>query len=314
MAKEKLSVIIPCYYSEKSLRQVVDEVVTVIEADSRYDYEVILINDGSTDGTWKVIQELCGDNAKIKGINLSKNYGQHSALMAGFRAVSGDIVVGLDDDGEHNPAEMFKLIDKLKEGYDYVAADYGKGKKSSLFRNMGTAVNERMARSLVGLPKEAVVSSFFVERRFVADQIAQCTNTFPYIIGLLLQATDKLGNVKLQRRERLYGRSGYNFRKLLALWVNGFTAFSVKPLRIATILGFLVSFAGFAFGIYLIINKLFHPEVQLGWSSIMSTILFVGGAIMLLLGMLGEYIGRIYININNNPQYVVRERVNLEND
>ena len=314
MAKEKLSVIIPCYYSEKSLRQVVDEVVTVIEADSRYDYEVILINDGSTDGTWKVIQELCGDNVKIKGINLSKNYGQHSALMAGFRAVSGDIVVGLDDDGEHNPAEMFKLIDKLKEGYDYVAADYGKGKKSSLFRNMGTAVNERMARSLVGLPKEAVVSSFFVERRFVADQIAQCTNTFPYIIGLLLQATDKLGNVKLQRRERLYGRSGYNFRKLLALWVNGFTAFSVKPLRIATILGFLVSFAGFAFGIYLIINKLFHPEVQLGWSSIMSTILFVGGAIMLLLGMLGEYIGRIYININNNPQYVVRERVNLEND
>ena len=309
--KKKLSVVIPCYYSEKSLASVVKDAVSTIEKDGRYDYEIILVNDGSQDGTWSVIKDLAASNNKIVGINLSKNFGQHPALMAAYRVVTGDIIVGVDDDGEHDPKEMFTLIDKLEEGYDYVAVDYSDvGKKSSIFRNLGTKINELMARTLIDLPPDATFSSYYVERRFVTDEIAKCTNPFPYILGLLLQVTHNIGNVKLKKNERKYGKSGYNIRKLLSLWVNGFTAFSVKPLRMSTLLGFIVSLVGFVLGAYIIINKIIHPDVQIGWTSIMSLILFMGGVIMLILGMIGEYLGRIYININNKPQYVVKEKLN----
>jgi len=309
--KKKLSVVIPCYYSEKSLGSVVKDAVSTIEKDGRYDYEIILVNDGSQDGTWSVIKDLAASNNKIVGINLSKNFGQHPALMAAYRVVTGDIIVGVDDDGEHDPKEMFTLIDKLEEGYDYVAVDYSDvGKKSSIFRNLGTKINELMARTLIDLPPDVTFSSYYVERRFVTDEIAKCTNPFPYILGLLLQVTHNIGNVKLKKNERKYGKSGYNIRKLLSLWVNGFTAFSVKPLRMSTLLGFIVSLVGFVLGAYIIINKIIHPDVQIGWTSIMSLILFMGGVIMLILGMIGEYLGRIYININNKPQYVVKEKLN----
>ena len=308
---KKISVVIPCYYSEKSLPIIVNDTVATIEDDGRYDYEIILINDGSKDGTWSVIKELANNNQKVIGINLSKNFGQHAALLAGYRAVTGDIILGVDDDGEHDPKEMFKLIDKLEEGYDYVAADYTDvHKKASVFRNFGTWLNELMAKTLIELPSNVTFSSYYVERRFVTDEIAKCTNPFPYILGLLLQVTHNIGNVKLAKHERLYGTSGYNFKKLLGLWLNGFTAFSVKPLRLSTLLGFIVSFIGFLLGVYIIINKILNPNVQVGWSSLMCMMFFMGGMTMLMLGMIGEYLGRIYININNKPQYVIKEKKN----
>ena len=308
---KKISVVIPCYYSEKTLSIIVNDAVKTIKNDGRYDYEVILINDGSKDGTWSVIEQLASSDNKVIGINLSKNFGQHSALIAGYRAVTGDIILGVDDDGEHDPKEMFKLIDKLEEGYDYVAVDYSDiHKKSSVFRNFGTWVNELMAKTLIDLPKDVAFSSYYVERRFVTDEIAKCTNPFPYILGLLLQVTHNIGNVKIEKRERIYGKSGYNYRKLLGLWLNGFTAFSVKPLRLSTIFGFFVSLVGFILGIYIIVNKIVNPNVQLGWSSLMCMIFFMGGIIMLMLGMIGEYLGRVYININNRPQYVIKEKLN----
>lgn len=309
--RKKISVVIPCYYSEKSLAVIVNDAIVTIENDGRYDYEVILVNDGSKDGTWSVIEELSKLNNKIIGINLSKNFGQHSALLAGYRVVSGDFVLSVDDDGEHDPKEMFKLIDKLEEGYDYVAADYSDvHKKTSIIRNFGTWLNELMAETLIDLPSDVTFSSYYVERRYVTDEIAKCTNPFPYILGLLLQVTHNIGNVKLQKQERLYGKSGYTFKKLFSLWLNGFTAFSVKPLRLSTLFGFIVSIIGFSLSVYIIINKIINPNVQLGWSSIMCMMLFIGGIILLMLGMIGEYLGRIYININNKPQYVIKEKLN----
>lgn len=308
---KKISIVIPCYYSEKSLAIIVNDAISTIKNEGRYDYEVILINDGSKDGTWSVIERLASSDDKVIGINLSKNFGQHSALIAGYRAVTGDIILGLDDDGEHDPKDMFKLIDKLEEGYDYVAADYSDvRKKTSIFRNFGTWLNELMAKTLIDLPKDVTFSSYYVEKRFVTDEIAKCTNPFPYILGLLLQVTHNIGNVKLAKRQRLYGKSGYNYKKLFSLWLNGFTAFSVKPLRLSTVFGFFVSFVGFILGIYIIVNKIVNPNVQLGWSSLMCMMFFMGGLIMLMLGMIGEYLGRVYININNKPQYVIKEKIN----
>ena len=163
-----------------------------------------------------------------------------------------------------------------------------------------------MAEKLLKKPKQLSVSSFFALRRFIVDEIINYNNAYPYILGLLLRSTKRIGNVTVVHRSRKIGRSGYTFRKLVSLWLNGFTAFSVVPLRIASFCGFLFSFIGFFCMCYCILNKLLHPQVPIGYSSIMTAIIFIGGVLMLILGMTGEYIGRIYICLNKSPQYVIR--------
>lgn len=312
MKIDKVSIVIPCYYSEKMLKSVVDEILKCIEQVDKYQYEIILINDGSKDETWNVIVELSGKDKRIKGINLSQNFGQHSALMAGYGIVTGDVVVGLDDDGEHNPNEMFQLIDKLSEGYDYVCADYYK--HNSYFRSFGTIINNFMATTFIGKPKDVDFSSFYVMRRFVVNELVRYRGPYPYIGGLIMRATRNIASVPLKRRSRIFGTSGYNLKKMISLWLNGFTAFSVKPLRFSSLIGCISAVIGFIFGIITVIRKLVIPNISIGWSSIVSIMLFIGGLIMLMLGMIGEYIGRIYININNSPQYVIKEIINVEKE
>ncbi len=309
--KEKLSFVVPCYNSERSIAGLVKAAVETIQKDGRYGYEVILVNDGSKDGTWDVIKGLAEKDQQVLAINLSRNFGQHNALMAAYRCVTGDIIVGADDDGEHDPADLFQLVDELTgKGLDYVCASYGEEKKDSAFRNFGTRVNNLMAQVLIGKPKDFNFSSYYAARRFVIDQAAECRNPYPYVAGLVLQAAGRLGMVEMAKHERMYGKSGYSVKKLLKLWLNGFTAFSVKPLRIATVMGMFVALSGFVYGCIIIWNKCRFPgQVLPGYSSLAAIVLLVGGMLMILLGMVGEYVGRIYININNVPQYVVSEKV-----
>ena len=308
---KKISFVIPCYGSEHTIGTVVDEVVSTVEADGRYDYEIILVNDSSPDRVFDTITKLAAENPHIKGIDLARNFGQHSAIMTGFSFVTGDITVALDDDGQTPANEMFKLIDSLDDSCDLVFAEY-QDKMHSGFRNFGSKVNDKMAQWLIGKPKKLKIMSYFACKRYVVDEVLRYPNPFPYISGLLLRATNKVKNVPVHHRERLEGKSGYTIGKLLLLWVNGFTAFSVKPLRIATIVGVIVAVIGFIYGIYVIINKFFiHPNAPLGYSSTMAALLFIGGMIMLLLGMIGEYVGRIYISINRSPQYVIRRTVGI---
>lgn len=308
----KISVVIPCYNSEKTITTVVDEVISTITAHGGYDYEIILVNDCSPDNVFSVIARMAEENPKIKGLDLARNFGQHSAIMAGFNYVTGDITVCLDDDGQTPANEMFKLIDALDQN-DLVFAKYT-DKKHSAFRNFGSKINDKMAQWLIEKPKDLKIMSYFACKRYVVEEVKNYNNPYPYISGLLLRATKRVGNVEIHHRDRIEGKSGYTIRKLLLLWVNGFTAFSVKPLRIATIAGLLVAVAGFLYGIYIIINKLIHPLTPLGYSSTMAVMLFIGGMIMIILGLIGEYIGRIYISINNAPQYVIRRSVNTEED
>ena len=304
---EKISFVIPCYRSEKTIPIVVKEIVDTVTAHGGYDYEIILVNDSSPDNVMSSIEALCRENPKVLGVNLASNFGQHSAIMAGFHFVSGDIVVCLDDDGQTPASEMFRLIDKIGE-YDLVFAEY-KNKHHSGFRNFGSKVNDKMAQWLINKPKELKIMSYFACKRFVVDEVLRYRNPYPYISGLLIRTTNKVCNVEIDHRDRIEGESGYSLRKLLLLWVNGFTSFSVKPLRIATIVGVLTAVAGFIYGLYIIINKIVNPQAPLGYSSTMAAMLFIGGMIMLLLGMIGEYVGRIYISMNNSPQYVIRNTV-----
>lgn len=306
----RVSFVIPCYRSEHTIGQVVTEINKAMT--ERYDYEIILVNDCSPDNTFQVIEKLCMEQDNITGVNLAKNFGQHSALMAGFHYVSGDIIVCMDDDGQTPPCEVHKLLKALEdEQTDVVYAEYSH-KKHSVFRNMGSMLNSKMAQYLIGKPKDLYVSSYFAAKRFIIDEIISYKNPYPYVIGLVLRSTKNIVNVEVEHRERQEGNSGYTMKKLIALWFNGFTAFSVKPLRVATVVGMAFSVVGFLYLIYTIINKFLNPNVPLGWSSTMAVLLVVGGCILFMLGLIGEYIGRIYISLNNSPQYVVKKVVRKE--
>ncbi len=311
---EKISFLIPCYRSALTLENVTREIDETMETmKDRYTYEIVLVNDCSPDDTFEVIRKLATSKENVIGINLARNFGQHSALMAGFRYCSGDITVCLDDDGQTPANEVGKLLDKIEEGYDAVYAKY-EHKKHSLFRNFGTVMNEEMARFLLGKPKDLYVSSYFAVKRFVVEEMLRYENPYPYVIGLVLRTTRRIANVKVNHRQREIGTSGYNLSKLLGLWLNGFTAFSVKPLRIATMMGGLFAFAGFIYGIYTVIKKLVNPIAPLGWSSTMAALMFIGGFMLLMQGLVGEYIGRIYISMNSAPQFVIREVIGYDGD
>lgn len=308
---KKVSFVIPCYRSAGTLGGVVEEIESTMRREEQYEYEIVLVNDCSPDNTFEVIRSLCKEKAYIKGIDFAKNFGQHAALMAGLRQASGDYVVCLDDDGQTPADEVGKLLHKLEEGYDAVYASYAH-KKHSLFRNLGSKVNELMTRVMLGKPRELYVSSYFAVKRYIVDDMIRYENSYPYVIGLVLRATKNIANVPVDHRERKEGHSGYTLKKLLNLWMNGFTAFSVTPLRIATTVGIFCACGGFAYGIYTIVKKFINPDVPMGFSSLMAALVFIGGMIMVMLGMIGEYIGRIYISLNNSPQYVIKERLNVE--
>lgn len=308
-----VSFVIPCYRSAQTIGRVVEEIDTTMKALDAYDYEIVLVNDCSPDDTFEAIRALCAQRRDICGINLSANFGQHAALMAGFRYANGNIVICLDDDGQTPASEVGRLLSKIEEGYDVVYAKYTQ-KRHSGFRNFGSRINEIMTRVMLGKPKELYLSSYFAARRYVVDEMLRYTNPYPYVIGLVLRTTKNITNVEVTHREREVGTSGYTIGKLLGLWFNGFTAFSIKPLRIATALGCMTACAGFLYGIYTVIKKFVNPEVPIGFSAIMAVLVFLGGMIMLMLGMIGEYIGRVYISLNNSPQYVIRECINADQD
>lgn len=302
---KKISYVIPCYRSVDTIASVVDEIQRTMEGQENYTYEIILVNDASPDDLWQVISELAEKVPEVVGVNLARNFGQHAALMAGYHYVSGDIVISLDDDGQTPADEAMKLVAKIEEGYDVVYAKYKRNMESA-FRRFGSWVNLKMAEALIDKPKGIAIQSFYAARRFIIDEILRYNNAYPYIFGLVFRSTQNVANVEVTHRSRATGRSGYTLTKLIRLWMNGFTAFSVKPLRFATIMGMISAVIGFLLGVWSIVNKFVAPDVPRGYSSLISVVVFFGGMIMLLLGLIGEYVGRIYICINRAPQYVVK--------
>ena len=303
----KFSFVIPCYRSEKTITTVVDEIKSEMAAKRPSDtYEIVLVNDCSPDNVWSVIEGLAQKENNVIGINLAKNFGQHSALMAGYGKCSGEYVVSLDDDGQAPLDSLNDLITKLEEGYDVVYAYY-REVKQNLFRRFGSWMAGKMGEMMLEPPKDFKGSSFYVARGFVIREMCKYNNPYPYLVGLVLRVTRKIAWVETNHRSRLEGTSGYSFARLLGLWLNGFTAFSVKPLRASTILGFFFAFLGFAFSIFVIVRRLLGITTVDGWSTIIALILIIGGCILMMLGLIGEYIGRIYICINDSPQYVIKQ-------
>ncbi len=305
-----ISFIIPCYASEGSVALVMDEIRENIALRPEFDYEIVAVNDCSPDNVISVLRAQAAQDPKVKVIDLAKNGGRHNALICGCHFATGDYVVFIDDDLQCPTDRIWDLMEPLLTGnYDVSIAKYPK-KTQSGFKNFGSKVNDAVANWLLGKDKELKFSNFSVMKRFVKDEVIRYTNPYPYLSGLMLRATKRVTNVVMEERERTIGVGHYNFKKSFQLWMNSFTAFSVKPLRLATSCGVLFAILGAILALYTVIHKLMYPATAAGYSSMMAALLFIGGMIMFMLGLIGEYIGRIYISLNNSPQFVVRETLN----
>ena len=305
-----ISVCIPCYRSAKTLPKVVAAIREEFAKHEGYEYQIVLVNDGSPDNTFEVITRLCEEDKNIIGMNLSRNHGQASAKIAALRYATGDALVYMDDDGQHPAEGIFKLVKKVEEGYDVVYAHFPK-KKASFFKKMASDLHNKIAEWTGNKPKGIHRSSFVAWSKFALECVKNYHSPFPSAGAYLLCVTDKFANVEVEHKKRIEGSSGYTLKKLVSLWLNSFTNFSIVPLRLASFVGVSCAGVGFLFGIYVVIRKLLHPSVPAGYTSTIAIMLFIGGMIMMMLGLLGEYIGRMYMILSNKPQYSVHKALNV---
>ena len=305
-----LSFVIPCYRSEHTILKVVDEIEETMKSHPEIRFEIILVNDGSPDRVWETIWNRSQNDWHVIGINLAKNFGQHCALMAGYHQAQGEYIISLDDDGQSPVSDVFSLLEAVDKGYDVVYASYPE-KKESQFRRLGSDFAQRMTHYMLDVKEKFPKgSSFFVMKSYVKDEIIKYEHPYPYLAGLIFRTTRNICMIPLSQREREHGQSGYTLKSLISLWMNGFTAFSVKPLEFGAIVGFAFAILGFICAVIIVVRKLIYPQIPTtGWSSLLSMLLIIGGMIMIMLGFIGEYIGRIYICLNKSPQFVVKDIV-----
>lgn len=303
-----ISIVIPCYYSEKTIRKVVELVIDEFDKNDGYECEFVLVNDGSTDGTYSEIKSLASDYSNVCGVNLMRNFGQHNALMAALHYTNGDYILGMDDDMQTHPSQIFKLIHKMEEGYDLVYGVYPV-RKNSFFKNLTSKLNEVSSRVMLNRPKNIVSSNFWIITRAVKDEVAKYDNFNPYIDGIFYRVTHNIGNVPVEHFKRESGASGYTLKKLMSLWL-AYWNFSIIPLRLSFFLGTFSAFAGVIIAILVIINKIIYPDIPMGWSSTLCVLVIFFGLVLMVLGIVGEYLGKIILILNNTPQYIVRDVIN----
>ncbi len=301
----KIGIVIPVYQGAKTIAGLTDELIKKLTHD---ELEIILVNDGSTDNSHEVCLEIFKKHRNIiKYIKLAKNFGEHNAVLAALNYVTGDYAVIIDDDFQNPPEEIQKLVETAISGkYDVVYSYYDK-KCHSLLRNLGSKFNDLVANYLLDKPKDLYLSSFKCLNRFIVQEVIKYKGPFPYIDGLILRTTQNIGKVLVKHNKRREGKSGYNLRKLVRLWLSMFVNFSVYPLRISTFFGFSFSVLGGLLAVYSFIEKIINPNLPIGVTSIFIAILVFSGIQLLMLGLIGEYMGKQFLTNNQTPQYVIRD-------
>lgn len=297
-----LSVIVPVYNSESTIKPLVDEVFACL--DSRIK-EIILVNDGSSDRSEEICHQMADQDSRIVFLSLRRNFGEHNAVMCGLNYVTGDYAVIIDDDFQNPPEEIIKLVQEAEKGFDVVYSAYEQ-KKHSAVRNWMSATNDRIASFLLDKPKDLYLSSFKLISAPVIKEIIKYKGPFPYVDGLLLRVTNRISSVQVVHQKRQEGKSTYTLRKLLNLHLNMFFNFSIAPLRLATTMGVCLFALGFVLSILFIIEKFTHPNIPLGWTSLVVSLFMLCGLQMVFLGLIGEYLGKQYLDQNGTPQWVVK--------
>ena len=301
-----LAIVIPVYNSEKTIARLVDELIETLH--HQFKLEIILVNDNSRDRSEETCIELHEKHAgMVKFYSLSKNAGEHAAVMAGLGKTSSDYVVIMDDDFQNPISEVSKMVSAaIRDDFDVVYSYYPK-KEHSWFRNAGSWFNDKVANILLQKPKDLYLSSFKVLNRFLVDEVVKYRAPFPYLDGLILQVTDNIGKVEVEHHARRESRSGYTIKKLAALWLNMFTNFSILPLRFSIFLGFVFALMGLALGVYTVIEKLLNPHLPVGFASLFFTVSVFAGIQLISLGIIGEYVGRMFLTLNKKPQYTIKK-------
>lgn len=301
----KISICIPVYNAEDTIERLYDRICQELKGE---DLEFVLVNDSSRDQSEKICTRLAEKNANIAFISLRKNFGEHNAVMCALHYCTGDYAVIVDDDFQNPPEEIINLIREGEKGYDVVYSQFST-KNHSFLRNLGSCFNDRIATWLLGKPKNLYLSSFKVINRGMINEILKYTGPFPYIDGLILRATDNVSSVVVSHNKREVGRSNYTLGKLVSLWLNMFVNFSIKPLRLITLLGAGLSLLSADLLIYIVVDNFINPEQNFGWSSIMAAILFFSGIQLMFLGLVSEYLGKQYLTVNQSPPWVVKMHI-----
>lgn len=305
-----VSIVIPCYNSQNSIRRVVELTQEVFAGLDGYDCEFVLVNDCSPDDTYGTITQLAKQYPNVRGINLMRNFGQHNALMCAMNYAQGDLILGMDDDLQTHPSQIPTILRKMEEGYDIVYGVYESSANGKV-KNFTSWLNKVTAQKLLDRPKDLETSNFWVITRAIKDQVISYTNYNPYIQALFGRMTNKIGNVTIEHHQREEGSSNYTLAKLVKLWLSYFN-YTVLPLRMASGIGAATACLGFLFGLITLIRKLLNPYMVAGWASIICVMMFFFGLILLVLGIIGEYLGDIVLSINSTPQFIVRETVNIK--
>jgi len=302
----EISIVIPVYNSSENLSELTSRIGSALKGMT---FELIYVNDCSKDNSWDVIENLSKQYSFVRGISLMKNSGQDNAIIAGLNHINGQYIVVMDDDLQHDPFDIITLYNKCKEGYHVCFANFNT-KKQAIWKNFGSWFNGKMAEVLINKPKGVYLSPFEMIKREVVDEIIKYKGSFPYIQGLIFNVTNNVTQVNVQHHIRYKGSSNYNLIKSIKIFLRLTTGYSVKPLRIATLIGFVSSLCGFLLVPYYIIQYFVGAYRVEGFTTIIVLILMLGGLILLSLGLIGEYIGRLYLNINNKPQYVILKKIN----
>lgn len=302
----KLSICIPVYNGALTIGLLVETIRTEL---SDMDFEIILVNDGSPeDNSEEVCASLAQDIPEVRFIGLRRNFGEHNAVMCALVHSRGDYITVMDDDLQNPPSEILQMLSAAQNGFDVVYSRFEK-KRHHWFRNFGSWFNNLVATWLLEKPRDLYLSSFKIISRPLVDEIIRYTGPFPYIDGLILRATDSIESVVVEHHERMVGRSNYTLKKLINLWMRMFINFSRKPLRIVMWAGGFFALISVLLGIIFFMEKIFHPETSQGWASIIVAVLFTGSMQMISLGLIGEYIGKIYLDINGTPQWTIKTRI-----
>lgn len=302
-----ISIIIPVFNSENTIEILVNNIVKALE--KNYKFEIILINDSSKDSTEEKCKKLVEKYMNVVLYSLAKNFGEHNAVMAGLNKCSGDYAIIMDDDLQHSADSLLELIKfgmKEKNNFDVVYTYYDK-MKYNFFRNFGRKFNDLIANLLLDKPKSLYFSSFKLINRFLITEIIKYRSPFTYIDGIIIAITNKIGKIKVDHSQRAHGKSGYTLKKLLQVWSTMFTGFSVVPLRLSLILGSMLSILGFIFALLTFIERIIDNTVPSGYATLIIVVTIFSGAILIAVGLLGEYVGRIFIALNQKPQFVIRD-------
>ena len=296
-----ISLVIPTYKGAKTLPKLIEELVIIFK---NHKIEIIIVNDFSPDTTHEDTMPLLDKYPnKITYLKLAKNFGEHSATMAGLRHSEGNLIIIMDDDGQNPPEEAYKLAEfSLKSEYDVIFTKY-QIKKDSFIRNLMSKIANISAQIILKKPTEIYFSSFKAIKRNIVDEIIKYEGAFPYIDGLILSITSNMGSFEVIHKERKQGKSSYNIYKLAKHYSNLIINFSTIPIHLFSVLGLIITIISFLVIIAIVIEKMINPNVPIGYSTLISVLIFFSGVQLLFLGVIGEYVGKILKNVNKENQY-----------